>query len=421
MIGSQGMKGERRDRLRVLLTINGTDVGGTETALAQLARELGRRKHHVTVMSLKTPGRLGRSLAQEGITVETLDMGEEIGLKELIRATWLLRRWLSRNPQDVVHSFLPRANIVSRVANRLSGKRSLHVSSERSTDLNRGRFVIRLNRMTAIWTDVIVVLTEAVRSIMEKRDGLPADKMKLIGNGIDVKAAESAPTAGLREDLGVDARTTLLCSVGRLIPDKGHAYLLESLSHLDRPSSELGLVLVGDGPEDGTIRETASDLGLENRVHMIGYRSDVTSVFKDVDIFVLPSLEEGIPVTVLEAMACSLPVIATTVGGVADLVDDGTTGILVPPAEDWTRSEHLRRQPDDGAIAELTRAIEQMVDDRELRSRYARQGRERVNEFDLERLTDQYEDLYYRRLDQGSRSEPARLTRATLPAERRGS
>ena len=392
---SAAAKPTREDRLlRIGLVINGIDFGGTESALAELALELGRRGHEVTVISLKTPGRIGRRLQEHGARVVSFDMPEQATFGGLVVATLRLRRWLSGQSLDVIQSFLPRANIVSRVANRFSGRRCLHISSERSTDHNRSGTVIRLNRLTARFTDHIVLLSEAVKKVMVERDRLPADRMTVIGNGIDVAGAESEPTAGLREQLGIAEDTVLLCSVGRLIPDKGHVYLIESLAALAPDTPRWELVLVGEGDEEAAIREALERTGLGSRVHLVGYRPDVLRIFKDVDVFLLPSLEEGIPVTVLEAMACSLPVVATRVGGNADLVVDGETGFLVTPVEDWQLTGEDKRRKNPAAIEELSERLHRLIGDEELRKTMSEAARERVDRFDLARVTDRLEALY---------------------------
>ena len=119
--------------LRVLLVINGLDFGGTESAVEQLAVQLARRGHAVRVLSMKPPGRTARRLVERGIPVATLAMGDVVSARDMLVAAWRMRGLLAREPVDVVQSFLPRSNIVSRIANRLAPSAALHVSSERST------------------------------------------------------------------------------------------------------------------------------------------------------------------------------------------------------------------------------------------------------------------------------------------------
>ena len=185
---------EAGSRRKILLVINGMDFGGAETILFQTAVGLDRRGYEVHVLTLKTPGRTAAQLQEQGILVSTLGMSENVNPWNVLKASWKLRRWLLGARFDVIHSFLPRANIMSRIAHRLSW-RSPHVSSERSTDYNRSRLVSRLNRLTAPWTGGILAVSSAVGRVLIARDGIDAGKIRLLGNGVDLTALDAVPPA----------------------------------------------------------------------------------------------------------------------------------------------------------------------------------------------------------------------------------
>jgi glycosyltransferase involved in cell wall biosynthesis len=389
----------------ILLVINGTDFGGTESALLQLAEKLMRRGHGVHVLSIKPPGRIAEIMRGQGIPVSTLGMDEKVTSWNLLSGSWRMARMLRRGSYSVVHSFLPRANIMSRIANRFTSPRIPHLSSERSTDFRRSRLVQRLNRHTSRWTDLVLAVTPAVQRMVVERDGLDPAKVVLLQNGIDIERVDRRPRAGVREELGLEGKTTLIGSAGRLIQDKGHAYLIQAFARIASGRPSLHLVLAGDGPENGRLRTIAREAGMEGRVHFLGYRDDVIGILKDMDIFVLPSLEEGISVVLLEAMACGLPIIATEVGGIPGVITHGETGLLVPPAEQWAGEAGGPSVPDRGAgsarelaqrgISALERALERVIDDRVFSRRLGQAGRARVeSEFSIERVVSRVEECY---------------------------
>ena len=382
--------------LRILLAINGTDFGGTESALAEIARQLDGRGHSVDVLSLKTPGRTGQRLISEGIRVHTLGMAEVVDPWNMLVATRRFAGWLRQHPVDVVQSFLPRANVISRVANRLARGRRGHLSSERSTDFNRSPRVCQLNRWTARWTDRILAISPTVRQVLLDRDRLPMEKIHLLENGIDTARVDAFPKTELRRELGLDDEALLFVTVGRLIPDKGFVYLAQALARMEH-RDRVHLALVGEGDEGETIAVEVERLGLSDRFHRVGFRKDVLGILKDVDGFVLSSLEEGIPVVLVEAMANGVPIVSTRVGGIPDLVVEDETALLVPPAELWhgAPEDRTSEATREAGVEGLASALDRLVAEPELRQRLGAAGRRRIEEvFELERVIDRLEEHY---------------------------
>jgi glycosyltransferase involved in cell wall biosynthesis len=326
-----------RAAVRILLIINGLDVGGTERAVEQLAGSLAARGLAVHVVALKALGRTGHALAARGLEVTSLAMADVTGLGDLARGALGVARVVRRWRPDVVHSFLPRANIVSRVGNRLAGGRAAHLSAERSTDFRRTPRVVRLNRWTARWTDRVLAVSGLVRDVLVARDRLAPGRIAILENGIDLAAVDAvAPVAPQQVVPSLPAGETTFCAVGRFVPEKGFGYLVRAFARMrSRPHAHL--VLVGEGPEEAAIRADVAAQGLGARVHFAGYRPDVLGLLKGSDAYVLSSVEEGSPMVVLEAMACGAPVIATDVSGVRELagMPAESAVLVVPPAVDW--------------------------------------------------------------------------------------
>jgi glycosyltransferase involved in cell wall biosynthesis len=378
----------------MLLAINGLDFGGTETALAQLARTLRRRDRALEVLSLKRLGRLGMALREEGIDVDSLEMDEAVGARSLLNGAWRLSRRLRRDPPTVIYSCLPRANVLTRLANRMAGRPAIHLTGERSTDYQRAGSVVSLNRWTERYTDHTVAVSTAVAQALRDRGELCDDRCTVIGNGIDLRAVDQEPAVDIRSELELPTSTRLLVAAGRLIPDKGYRYLIEAFSRLDR--SDAHLLVAGEGPERGRLEVAIRELGVHGRVHLPGFRQDVVGILKSADAFVLSSLEEGVPMVVVEAMACGLPVVSTAVGGVPDLLGQGAAGLLVAPAERWASGE---RRSDDPAqvergVAELTSALSVVLGDSDCSRQLGRAARQRAEQqLDMERVVDSLEAL----------------------------
>jgi len=346
---------------RVLLVINGLDFGGTESNVAHLARGLRAAGVVVEILCLKPIARLGLELREEGVPVHSLNMSEKVGMVSMVQGSWALWRWLRRREFEVIHSFLPRANVMSRIAKRLSGHGCLHFSNEESTDLQRSKGVSILNRLTLSLTDRVLAVSEAVRDTLVKRDRIPGDRIDVLTYGIDLAHVDATPPASIRETLGIPRDAPLLCSVGRLVVDKGHVYVIRALAGARDVEPGAWLLIAGEGPEEGRLREEARRLGLQQRVVFLGFQTAVLGLLKACDVFVLPSLEEGLPVTVVEAMACGLPVIASDVGGIRSLVVSGETGLLVPPAELWRGRDPAGCDQEAVGVRALTAAIRELA------------------------------------------------------------
>jgi glycosyltransferase involved in cell wall biosynthesis len=386
--------------LRILLVINGTDFGGTEVTLEQLAQALARRGHGVEVLSLKPVGPVGERLAASGVPVTSLEMSESVGMLDLLRSSRRLARRLAARRIDVVHSFLPRANIMSRLANRLARPARPHVANEESTDFRRARGVQWLNRLTASWSDRILAVSPEVRDVLVGREGLPADRVEVLPKGIDVAAVDAIAPCDLRRELGLSAEARIVCTVGRLVPAKGQVYLVRALAAAGRP--DVHLVVVGGGPEEQRLRDEATACGVAERVHLLGPRSDAVAVMKSAVLFVLPSLEEGRPITLLEAMACRLPIVATDVGSVAALVRTGETGVLLEPIQTFQTGA----SPDPGraaaAVAALAAAMARLLDDPAEARRLGAGARQLIEQsMSVEQTVERLERLYGELLGQG--------------------
>jgi glycosyltransferase involved in cell wall biosynthesis len=237
------------------------------------------------------------------------------------------------------------------------------------------------DRLMAPLTTVTICVSETELAAGLEAGTCSADRSVVIHNAVDIAGAPRSPH---------DRPTPRLIAVGRLKAPKDFLTLIRALAAL--PNHAFEAMIVGDGPERDAVEAEIRRLELQGPVRLAGERSDVPELLAESDVFVLSSRSEGLPVSVLEAMAAELPVVATDVGGLAELVVDGETGILVPPGDE----------------AALTEALGRLVEDRDLRRRLGTAGRARAeSSFDLSEFRRAHLELYERQLGSaGAVAEP---------------
>jgi glycosyltransferase involved in cell wall biosynthesis len=279
---------------------------------------------------------------------------------------------LRRHRVDVLHTHVHVAAAVlgrtAACAARVAVVSHLHIENQfRSSRLARAPLVA-LDNATARLCARILVVCEATRLSFE-RQGFPPGLMETVYNGVDADAIAATPGAGLREELALGPDTLLLGHVGRLAPVKGQRELIQALARLSSQNALVHAVLIGEDLETGgafrlELERLVASLGLADSVHFAGFRPDAVAALREVDALVLPSWIEGLPLTVLEAMAHGRPVVATAVGGTPEAVVDGETGLLVPSRD----------------VDALAAVLDRLLSDATLRRRLGDAGRRRVRE-----------------------------------------
>ncbi len=357
----------------VSLVITDLDVGGAERALVVLATGLDRRRWRPNVINLSKAGALVKPLEAAGIAVESLGVDRRRPLRAVARLASALRR---SNPR-LVQSFLFHANVASKLAGPWAG-RPWVVGGLRVAE-RRAAWHLAVDRLTSRLSIGSVCVSEGVCRFSVEVGKLNPDRLAVIPNGIDVSAIDNA-TAVSRSSLGLPPDTFLTLYVGRLDPQKGLKFLLEAAAKVAEARPDWHLALAGDGPLREPLQAQAETFSsLSGRVHWLGRRDDVPSLLKVADLLVLPSLWEGMPNVVLEAMAARLAVVATRVEGTEDLVVPDRTGWLVPPAD-----------PD-----KLASALIDAATDRQRLARFGEAGRQRVEAtFTPPRVVEAYERLW---------------------------
>jgi glycosyltransferase involved in cell wall biosynthesis len=332
--------------------------------------------------------RLGRLDAVRVVTVP--ELGRRVAplddLRALFRVTAIARAFRPH----VVHTHLAKAGFVGRVAGRLAGARvvihTYHGSVFRGYFGRRESAVYKwIERVLARITTRIVAITPEVRAELVRLRIAPADKIREIPLGFDLTPFRDAADRDLaRARLGLPLDVPLVALVARLVPIKDVPTFLRSIALLSKSIPNVQAIVVGDGDDRARLEGLANDLGLRSQCHFLGWRADMADVYASADVVALSSLNEGAPVTAIEAMATGRAVVATAVGGVPDVVIHGQTGLLVSP-----------RQP-----GELAAALQKVLTDEPLRDEYGRAGQERaLSCFSAPRLVADIERLYLTELD----------------------
>jgi glycosyltransferase involved in cell wall biosynthesis len=359
------------------LVING-DVAGGQIVALQLAHAARARGDRVVFLS-PTRGPFTELVEREGIEVRLVDVSRTYKLGGAVRRARELRGMHA----DVLHTHTAlAANVLSRAAGRLGGAAVVsHIHIENHFRPNRLARVVHTsldNASARLAARVLAVSEDTRRSLLAQ--GYPPRLVEVVHNGIDVEAEAARHGAGLRMELGVPEDAVLIGEIARLCDVKGQRQLIEAVALVPGVHAALaGADLEQGGAYRTMLERLARERGVPDRVHFLGFRPDAGALLDQFDAFVLPSWIEGLPVTVLEAMAHAKPVIATPVGGTAELVADGETGLLVPPRD----------------AERLAGAIRALVSDPGLRARLGRAGRERVErDFSEAAMTSRVLEVY---------------------------
>lgn len=348
--------------------------GGAERMMLQLGEELGRRGHEVIPVAPADRNQwLLDQFRARGFQPEMFVAGDGADfrcLREMIRI-------LERRRVDVVHTHEFLTSVYIGAAARVL--RKPHVITMHGGRYYAGRRRRRLAlRWSAKRSRALVGVSTTTAAELAEHLWLPREHVRVVRNGVRPEAGEREP---VRRELGIGDDERLVVAIGNLYPVKAHAVLLRALVQLDEneTTQRWHVAIAGRGEEEASLRKLAVESGIADRVHLLGYRPDVPNVLAAGDVYVMPSLSEGLPLALIEAMFAGKPVVASNVGGIPEVVTDTVDGLLVPPADPQALAAALRR----------------VFADRELAERLGTAARRRAEEgFGVERMVDEYEKLY---------------------------
>ncbi len=388
-----------REPIKVLRVIARLNVGGPALHVAYLAAGLAERGYETTLVA----GSLARgeeSMAKvaetRGVKIETLSaLHREIAPIRDVQAILRLARLIRRERPTILHTHTAKAGAVGRIAALLAGSaRPPIVVHTFHGHVLRGYFnplttlVFRtLERLLAYGTTALVAVSPEVRDDLVRLHVAPASKFTVVRLGIELEERTSDAEGArfeTRRQLGISAEAFVVGWVGRMTAVKRTDDVVRALRGLVDRGVDAYLCLVGDGPDRDHLEQFAHELGVVKRCLFVGYQDDVGRFYSAIDALVLPSANEGTPVSVIEALAAQRPAVATRVGGTPDVIRDGVDGFLVTIGDADALSDRL---------AEL-------AFDPERRARMGAKGRERVlGRYAVERLVDDVDRLYRELLD----------------------
>jgi glycosyltransferase involved in cell wall biosynthesis len=340
------------------------EMGGAEKLLVEFARRMDRERFELHFVALTRDGVISQQLRDLGCPVTVLQGPDGLRVDLVLRLTQFFRR----ERFDIVHTHLDRPLIYGTVAARLARiRRVIHTRHGQSDDLSpRQR---RLVRLVARWIDHFVCVSQDAAQRTAVDHGVPGHRIRTIWNGVDLAQFTPVPLD----------RAGPAVTVARLIPEKDIGTLLQATALAARQDDQFRVEIAGDGPCRDELTQLARQMGIDQRVTFLGAVHQVPELLSRASMFILPSRTEGIALAVLEAQARSLPVIATRVGGNAEIIADGENGLLVPA----------------GDAHGLAQAILRLRGDEQLGRRLGQAGRSRMeSQFDVQGMIGRYESLY---------------------------
>jgi glycosyltransferase involved in cell wall biosynthesis len=317
-------------KCKVLQLIDGLNVGGAEVLLVDLACGIKAGGHDICV-GYSTRGPLEKKLHELGVPCTRLP---RLGRIDPILFLGMCRLILRERP-DIVHTHLFKSDLHGRLAARLCGV-PLVVSTAHNNDVWARKFPLgRLYGFTAKLTDKVIAVSDEVREYQIQHTGIDSEKICVIENGVDIRRFSNQEEAGraFRAEFQISADTPLIGIIGRLKPQKDHDNFLNAAAQIKAKIPEARFLVVGDGPLRDELNLKAQALGLESSVIFCGLRHDIPAILSALNLLVISSKWEGLPVTLLEGMAARCPIVATAVGGVPNVVTDGESALLVPPED----------------------------------------------------------------------------------------
>jgi glycosyltransferase involved in cell wall biosynthesis len=330
--------------IRVALLIDTLRPAGAEKQLVTLATGLERRRFAPRVVCLTDTGAYEATLRKAGVPVTLLGKRHKVGGLAFGR----LRALLRREQPHILHTWMFTCNLYGRLA--ALGLPIATLASEVVADVTKSSVRLIIDRLLAPSTRAFYVNSTMVARFYHERCGIPLDKLVVIPNG--VRVPELARVARVhRAGLGVREDAFVVCGAGRLFPQKGFDQLIEALGTPRLRARNVELIIAGEGPSRGTLESLAAAHGLADRVHLLGHREDLPSVFRAADAFVLSSLYEGMSNALMEAMALGLPCVVTPVEGVQELVVHEQCALVVEASASEPIAAALGRLLEDPALA----------------------------------------------------------------------
>ena len=354
--------------IRIFYIITELDIGGAESMLFELVQRIDRNKFIPEVGCLKGEGIVGKKLEALGIKVRYFHIEKLWHIYKIASVVSFLRH----GRFNILHSYLFHANIIGRICGKLVGI-PIIFSSIRVCEKEK-LYHLWMDRITNRMVNLEICVSKEVKNFTIEKANISEHKLEVIENGVPDTFFSTISSDRLESN-----NSLVIGTVARLSEQKGIKYLLHAAKRIIKQFSNITFIIAGSGPLASQLKELSIKLGISDKVKFLGFRNDIPKILSGIDIFVLPSLWEGMPNVVLEAMFAGKPVIATDTGGSKDIIDNGINGVLVEP----------------GNSEALAEAILKLLKNPAQRQRLGESAKEKIKEkFSIDKMVSKTEQVY---------------------------
>jgi glycosyltransferase involved in cell wall biosynthesis len=372
-------------RYRVLHVIDSLGLGGAQSVLINLLRYADRSRFELEVATMSGRGVYWDRVEALGVPVRSLSFSRAVPVYvPSMIITCLKRRY------DIVHTHLIGANVIAKPLAALCGVK-IRINHDHCNDKDSDprRWVPIADKISNHLSTHVIAVSQSTRDYLVEHEHMPQDRVTTIHNGIDLEAfypCREQRTAA-RQRLGLPADAFIVAGIGRLSYQKNFSLFLDVAAAVVAQRPTAYFVIAGTGPEEQQLRDRAARLGIAQRVRFLGFIDDMPKLYPAVDAFLLTSRYEGLPITILEAMATGTTIVSSMLDGVAEIIRDGEDGALVPPTD----------------IDGFVRRLCELIDRPDIVARRSAAGLHKVqNGFSAQSVARAVEDVYLKCLDRST-------------------
>jgi len=334
-------------RCNLLYVCDNMEFGGGERVFAQIINRLSDKKYKIIVACLPT-GTFIEKIKGSKAQIKSFDMRNRFNLRVILQLSSLIKK----ERVDIVHSQGARADFFARIAAKLAGAPNV-VSTVpmpvEGFDVHPIRKLIYIifSRFSERFVDRFLVVSDALEKIMIEKHGIEPQKVVKIYNGIEtdeycISGEEIAcRRSSFRKKSDLGENVPVIGVIGRLVWQKGFKYFIEAIPDVLKEFKDARFLLVGEGELEDELKVKSKKLKLEDKIIFVGFMDDIRDVLASIDILVIPSLQEGLPVVLLEAMAMKKPIVAANIEVIMEILENGVTGLLVPPRDSKALAEAI--------------------------------------------------------------------------------
>ena len=342
------------EKTKIFHLITSLNIGGTEKYLLKIIKNLNDR-YNFSVGYLKELGPIAGEIEKLGVPVT------KFGFFQLIKH-------LKKNKIQIIHTHLYRANLIGRLAAKIAGVPAI-ISTQQSIDDWKKIYHVWADRLTAVFCDLIIANSNTAKKLLVTREKIPENKIIVSYNGVEYKPEACSKKNNNSITVGY---------IGRLHREKGAYLIPEIIKKVTDRNKSINFIVAGDGPEKNNIETGISNLKIDPFVKLLGWKNDLQEIYSSIDILLMPSEEESFPQVALDAMAFGIPIVASDVGGVSELVKNNETGLLIK-----------ERRPE--LYAE---AILYLVDNPYYYKHFSENSKTKASEFTFKKLISRLDETY---------------------------